>query len=236
MIITILNTLGGFQHSRVSFLDKIFTQPYQIHTTNNDNWNTLKWTKFFFYFLSFPECPALARSVFPNKWWKSAPKLTRVKLKNPNPSKSNVKFWNMSAKRPAPLLPNNWSNVLSLEKFWLWKSSTNLYLSPKSNTNPLPAKGKSNWLKNKTKQSLTDWKFNANLYYNLFGPKILKLFLVILNKIWQYWTSWCSFHSLKFAWFWYHPFSTGCQLDNTNCSGESSKLRHIFIKYIYPIS
>ena len=145
----------------------------------------------------------------------------------------------MSVRKPAPLLPNNWSNVPSLLKFWLWKSSTNLYLSPKSNTNLLPAKGKSNWLKNKTKQSLTDWKFNANLCYYLFGPKILKLFLVILNKIWQYWTPRCSFHFLNILRFWYHPtlhHSKGCQLNNTNCSDESSKLRHISRKYIYRIS
>ena len=144
---------------------EVFRQIFQSTTLNTTNYTKL------FYF-PFSGCPAQARSAFPNKWWKSAPKSTRVKLKNPNPSKFNVKFWNMSAKRPAPLLPNNWSNVPSLEKFWLWKSSTNLYLSPKSNMNPLPAKGKSNWLKNKTKQSSTDWKFNANLCYYLFGPKI----------------------------------------------------------------
>ena len=46
-----------------------------------------------------------------------------------------------------------------------------------------------------------DWKFNVNLCYNLFGPKIWKLLLVTLNKIWQYW---CSIHSLNIAWFWYH--------------------------------
>ena len=60
---------GGFQHSRVSFLDKIFTQPYQIPPIMTiGTQSLLKWTKKILYFLFFPECPALARSVFPNKW------------------------------------------------------------------------------------------------------------------------------------------------------------------------
>ena len=45
---------GGFQHSRVSFLDKIFTQPYQIPPIMTiGTQSLLKWTKKFLYFLFF---------------------------------------------------------------------------------------------------------------------------------------------------------------------------------------
>ena len=80
---------GRFQHSRVSFLDKIFTQPYQIHTTNNDNWNTiiLKRTKFFFLLSFFSRMPSSGKVCISKQMVKICSKVNKSETEEPKPIK-----------------------------------------------------------------------------------------------------------------------------------------------------
>ena len=79
---------GGFQHSRVSFLDKIFTQPYQIPPIMTiGTQSLLKWTKKILYFLFFSRMPSSGKVCISKQMVKICSKVNKSETEEPKPIK-----------------------------------------------------------------------------------------------------------------------------------------------------
>ena len=79
---------GGFQHSRVSFLDNIFTQPYQIPPIMTIGTHSLlKWTKNILHFFFFSRMPSSGKVCISKQMVKICSKVNKSETEEPKPIK-----------------------------------------------------------------------------------------------------------------------------------------------------